>query len=200
MRSYHSLMSVAVAGVCILGFFSGCAKAPDQELAAAKAAMKTAQDAEADKYLPNNFENIQKAMEAAESEIGLQETKLAFSRNYTKAKQLLKNVTDLARQVTVDAPGAKEEMRTRVEEGIASAQKMAKETRVDIKKAPKAKGKKVLAQMAADLDEAENAIAQAAADLSAGNIPDAGKKLGDAQRLLKKIFDKLSSSGADRLM
>lgn len=200
MRYIHSLMSVAVAGACIAGFLSGCAKAPDEELAAAKAAIKTAHNAEADIYMPNNFQNIQKAMESAESEIALQNGRFIFSRNYTKAKQLLKNVTDLARQVTADAPGAKEEMKTRIEEGIASAQKMAKETRVDIKKAPKAKERKVLAQMTADLDEAESALSQASADFAAGTIQDAGKKLADAQRLLKKIFDKLSSGDTESLM
>ncbi|MBN1578360.1 MAG: hypothetical protein JW913_17495 [Chitinispirillaceae bacterium] len=148
----------------------------------------------------NNFQNLQKAMAAAEAEVELQKKKFALSRNFTKAKQLLKNVTDLARQITADAPGAKEEIKKQVEDGLASAQKMAKETRVDIKKAPKSKGKKVLAQMAADLGEADSALVQAAADFSAGNIADAGKKLADAQRLLKKIFDKLSSSGTEGLM
>lgn len=200
MGSFHRLMSVAVAGACILGLFSGCAKAPDQELAAATLAIKAAQDAEADKYMPNNFQNIQKALSSAEAEIELQNSTFVLSRNYGKAKQLLKNATDLATQLTAEAPGAKVDMKAQVEEGLASAQEMAKETRVDIRKAPRSKGKQVLAQMAADLDAADSALAQAAADFAAGNIPDARKKLADSQKLLKKIFDQLSTGGTDGLM
>lgn len=200
MRSFHRLISVAVTGACILGLFSGCTKAPDQELAAAKAAIKSSQDAEADKYMPNNFQNIQNALASAESEIELQKSVFFLSRNYEKAKQLLRNVTDLAKQMTAEAPQAKADMKAQVEEGLASAQEMVKETRVDIKKAPRSKGKQVLAQMKEDLNTAESALAQAAAELSSGNIPDARNRLAQAQKLLKKIFDQLSTSGTDGLM
>lgn len=200
MRSFHRLIPAAVAGACILGFLSGCAKAPDQELAAAKAAIKAAQDAEADKYMPNNFKNIQKALASAEAEIELQNNTSVVSRNYAKAKQLLKNATDLATQITLEAPGAKSDTRAQVEEGLTAAQRMAKETRVDIRKAPRSKGKQVLAQMAADLDAADSALAQAAVDFAAGNTLDAQKNLVDAQKLLKKLFNQLSTSGTDGLM
>ncbi len=200
MRSFYRLIPVVVAGACILGFFSGCAKAPDQELAAAKAAIKAAQDAEADKYMPNNFQNIQKALVSAEAEIELQNNAFILSRKYGKAKQLLKNATDLSTQITAEVPGAKADMKAQVEEGLSSAQEMAKETRVDIKKAPRSKGKQVLAQMAVDLKAAESALTQATADFAAGGILDARKNLSNAQKLLKKIFDQLSTGGTDGLM
>jgi hypothetical protein len=200
MRSFHRLILVAVAGVCIVGFLSGCSKAPDQELAAAKAAIKAAQDAEVDKYMPVNFQNIQKALASAEAEIELQKSSFILSRSYTKAKQFLKNVTDLATQVTAEIPQAKADMKAQIEENLASAQQVAKELRNDIKKAPRSKGKEVLAQMAANLDAAEIARDQAATEFAAGNILDARKKLGEAQKLLKKVNDGLSSSGTDGLM
>ena len=197
MRSFHGLIRVAVAGVCILGFFSGCVKAPDQELAAAKAAIKTAQDAEADKYMSNNFQNIQKALESAEREIELQKKIFILSRKYKRAQQLLKNATDLATQITADVPQAKEDLTTQVKEGLISAQTMAKETRVYIKKAPRSKSKEVLTQMVADLDAADSALAQAATYFAAENVLEARKKLTDAQELLKKIFDQFPPSGTD---
>lgn len=200
MRSFYRLITVAVAGACILGFFSGCAKAPDEELAATKAAIKAAQDAEADKYMPNSYKNLQKALESAETEVKIQNNAFFLSRNYVKAKQLLQNTTDLAKQITADAPGAKADMKAQVEERLASAQEMAKSTRVDIRKAPRSKGKQVLAQMAADLDAAETALAQAAKELEAGNILGARDNLDKGQKLLKKIFDQLSTSGTDGLM
>lgn len=200
MRSFRRLITVAVTGACILGFFSGCAKAPDQELATTKAAIKAAQDAEADKYMPNSFKNLQKALVSAEVEIKMQNSAFVLSRNYAKAKQLLQNTTNFAKQITAEAPGAKADIKAQVEEGLASAQEAAKETRVDIRKARRSKSKQVLAQMAADLDAAESAIAQAAADFAAGNILEARDKFSDAQKLLKKIFDQLSTDGTDGLM
>ena len=200
MRSFHRLITVAVTGACILGFFSGCAKAPDEELAAAKATIKAAQDAEADKYMPNSFQSLQEALVSAEAEITLQNSAFVLSRNYAKAKQLLQNTKDLAAQITAEAPGAKADIIAQVEEGLASAQEQAKETRVDIRRARRSKSKQVLAQMSADLNAAESAIAQAAADFAAGNILEARDKFSDAQKLLKKIFDQLSTDGTDGLM
>lgn len=200
MRFFHRLICVAVAGVCISGIFSGCVKAPDQELASAKAAVKAAQDAKADQYMPNNFQNVQKALTSAETEIELQSRAFFLSRNYGKAKVLLRNTIDLAKQITAEIPKAKADITKQVEEGIASAQKMAKETHVDIRKSPRSKGKEVKAQMNADLDAAESALAQAASDFEAGDILGARKKLAEGQKLLKKIFDQLSTGGTDNLM
>lgn len=200
MRLHYRLLSILVMGIYMLVLFSGCAKVPDQELAAAKAAIKAAQSVEADKYMPNNFKNIQKAMTAAETEIGMQNIKFVLSRNYGKAKGLLKNATDLAKQVESEAPETKVKIKMQVEAGIASAQRMAKETRVDIKNARRSKEKQVLAQMKTDLNTAENGLTQAASDFASGDIIGARTKLSGAQRLLKGIFDKLSTDGTDGLM
>lgn len=200
MHSFHRLIIIAITGTCILAFLSGCSKAPDQELAAAKAAIKAAQEAEADKYMPNNFQNIQKALTSAETEIELQKTTFFLSRKYGKAKQILKNATDLATQITAEVPKAKAETRAQIEKNLASALEVIKETRVDIKKAPRSKVKKALAQMKADLDAAEIARDQAAKEFAAGNILEAKKKLADAQKLIKGVNDQLSTSGTEGLM
>jgi len=192
MRSFLHLIIVAVAGAFIAGFLSGCAKAPDQELAAVKAAIKATQEAEADKYMPNNYQNMQKALASAEAEIEMQNIAFALSRSYTKANQLLRNAKDLAAQITAELPQAKADIRAQVEEYLSSAQRMAQETRTDIKKASRLKkAKQALAQLTADLDAADIILDQAAKDLSAGNILDARKKLADAQEQLKKIFTQL---------
>jgi hypothetical protein len=201
MRTLHSCISVTVVCAFLLGILSGCAKAPDQEYAAAKAAMKAAQDVEADIYMPNNFSNVQKAFQTAEDELVLQNSKFALSRNYKRTIALLNNVTTLASELTNDAPGKKEEIKTEVEKGLASVKKMAEETRVDIKKAPRRTfDKKAKAKMTEDLNAAESALAQASSEFESGKIMEARQKLGEAQKLLKKIFDKLSTGGTKSLM
>lgn len=198
MRSSCHHLTMILAGICILYLFSGCAKAPDQELVAARAAFKSAQDAEADKYMVNNFQNVKKALEAAEAEITLQDGKF-IGRNYTKAKQYLKNATDLATEITAEAPKAKEAMISQIKENLQLSKSMLKETAKEIKAASRSKGKKIIAEMKANLSAAESAAVQAAADFDAGNIQSASEKLGQVQRLVKKITDSLSSSG-DNLM
>jgi hypothetical protein len=201
MRRSFSLLSVFVAaGACVVLFFTGCVKPPDQQLAAAKAAFKAARDAEADKYMANNFSNLKKAMEAAEEEVAAQQGKFGLSQNYSKAKVLLSGIIDLGNKIAAEAPQAKVEMKKEIEQGLAASQEKAKEIRKDIKRAPKSKGKKALAEMASDLDKADQALLQAQAALAAGNIIDAGEKLSNAQGLLKKINDNLSTDGLDGLM
>jgi hypothetical protein len=150
--------------------------------------------------MANNFSNLKKAMDAAEEEVAVQQGKSGLSQNYSKAKVLLSGVIELGNKIAAEAPQAKVEMKKEIEQGLAASQEKAKELRKDIKRAPKAKGKKALAEMASDLDKADQALLQAQAALAAGNIIDAGGKLGNAQGLLKQINDKLSTDGLDGLM
>jgi hypothetical protein len=200
MRSFSRLLSVFVAGSLTVGFVTGCAKAPDEQLAAAKTAIKAAQDAEAEKYMSKNFQNLQKALTVAETEIALQNESFILSRKYTKAKQLLNNLINLAEQIKTEAPAAKAEMKAQVEINLKAAQEIAVETRAEVKKAPRSKVKDLLEQMNADLNTSDNAIVQAATDLAADDITGAAQKLGLAQKLLKKISDQLSTGGTEGLM
>jgi hypothetical protein len=54
--------------------------------------------------------------------------------------------------------------------------------------------------MKVDLEAAEASLAQASTELAAGNILGAKNSLANAQKLLKKIFDQLSTSGEAGLM
>jgi hypothetical protein len=182
------------AAMWVLFSLSGCAKAPDEELAAAKAAVKAAQDAGADKFMANNFRNVQKALEAAEAELALQNSAFILSRNYTRTKQFLKNATDLANEIKNEAPAAKEAMTNQVRENLELAKGMIKEAAADIKRASRSKEKKVIAKMKEDLSAAESALTRADAEFQAGNVLGASENLGNVQRIVKKITDNLSSS------
>ena len=196
MRLFHGQLSFAALCISLTVLFAGCAEAPSQELAAAKAAVKAAQDVEADIYTPNNFVNVQKALEAAEGEIALQNNKFALSRNYQKANRLLANVTKLATELSADAPAKKAEIIEQVQQGLTLSEKKIKESRTEIKKAPRrAIDNKTRKQMLDDIDKAEEAIAQGTTDFKAGNIIEARNRIGESERILKKINDRLSTGG-----
>jgi phage gp36-like protein len=200
MRSIHRIVSIAVAGASLVGLLGGCAKAPDQELAAAKSALQAAQTAEADKYLSDRYTSAMKALDAAQSEISKQNAAFILVRNYSQARHYLGIATTLATALQADAAGAKEAAKAEVEEGLTTAKTQAKEARDDLKKAPKSQGKAALEGMAAELAAADSLLVQAAAEIAQGNYLGARQKIGDAQAEMRKVSDKLSTGGGGGLM
>ncbi|MBD3346160.1 MAG: DUF4398 domain-containing protein [Chitinivibrionales bacterium] len=189
MHKVIGLMSVAV--VCMTGIFTGCAQAPEEELASAKAAFQAAEEAEAEKYLPNNYQNVQKALQAVETEISLQKKKFFLARSFARADAMLENVSVLAEDLKNEAPKAKVELKAQVEAGLTSAEGMIKDTRAAVKRAPRSLGRKAVVQMAADVDTAESAITVGMASLNGGDILGARENLAKAQSLLKNVFGQL---------
>lgn len=200
MRSIHLRMSAVAGVVCLAGIFAGCAKAPVQELADAKAALQAAQAAEADKYLAERYDQAAKALEAAESEINKQNAAFILSRKYSGATQLLNTTMTIAAELKSGAAGAKETMKAEVEAALPSAQSTIADLRKDVKKVPKSKGKESIAAMEADLTTADNALVQAAAEITAGNYVGAKQQIDKANAKLRKVSEQLSVGGAGGLM
>lgn len=192
MRLFSRKVNLIIAGTCVAYLFCGCAKAPDAELAEAKAALKAAQDVEADKYMTKNFENVQKVVEEAEKEVAKQKSSFFLTRKYTRVTKLLKSATEIAKEITVDAPKAKENIVAQVKENLALSKSMLKETENDLKKASKLKNKKSLVpDLKIELSAADSAAARAAAEFEAGDVLKASKSLDDFQASIKSITDQL---------
>ncbi|MBD3419886.1 MAG: hypothetical protein GF398_07200 [Chitinivibrionales bacterium] len=188
MRKFIGFISLAV--LCITAL-SGCSKPPQEELAAAKADLQAAEAAEAEKYMPKNYANVKKALEAVETEISIQNKEFFLTRNYGRAKAMLIQAADLAKELKKEAPGAKTEMKAQVEAGLASAEEMIPDTRTSVKRAPRSLGREAIAQMAADIDTADAAIAQGKSAFAAGDILSARDNLEKAQELMKNVFNQL---------
>lgn len=177
--------------------FSGCAKAPDQELADAKAAIKAAQEMEADKYMAKNFQNLLKALETAEAELSHQKNTFFIARKYTRALKLLKNTTALANDIKKETPRAKELMASTVKENIPIVKDMLKLTANNIKKASRFKEKHIISGLKAELASADSITARAVADFEAGNILGASEDLTSVQITIKKIMDILLNADSE---
>lgn len=187
-----SKVSLIIAGTCIVYLFSGCAKAPDAELAAAQAAVKAAKDAEADKYMTKNFNNVQKALESSEAEIAKQKSAFFLTRKYTRVTKTLQNVTKVATEIAADAPKAKENIVGQVKENLTLVNGMLKETANDIKKTSRGKDKNVVAELKATLCTAESTAVIAAKNFEAGDVLKASDDLTTVQGLIKRITDQLN--------
>jgi hypothetical protein len=77
--------------VCIL--IAGCAKAPQQEMSAAKAAYESAKAAQVAVFAPEQFKTAQDLINIALADIKAQNAKSALARNYEKSKKMLVEAT-----------------------------------------------------------------------------------------------------------
>jgi len=192
MRLFSRKVNLIIAGTCVACLFYGCQKAPDVELAEAKAALKAALDVEADKYMTKNFQNVQRVVEEAEKEIAKQKSSFFLTRKYTRVTKLLKSATDIAKEIAVDAPKAKENIVAQVKENLALTKSMLNETENDLKKASKLKSKKSLVpDLKNELKVADSIATDAAAEFEAGDVLKASKSLDEFQASIKSITDQL---------
>ena len=94
MRRNQKIVGVVLLVAAVL--VVGCAKPPQQEIDAAKAALAAAEQAEAPKYAAEAWDKAQQGMNAVNAELEAQNAKFALFRSYTKAKQLIADATNAA--------------------------------------------------------------------------------------------------------
>lgn len=99
----------------------GCAKPPQQELDAMKAALAAAEQAEAPKYAAADWDKAQQAVNAANAEVEAQNAKFALFRSYTKAKQLIADATAAANAAKEAGIAGKEKAKNEARAAIDAA-------------------------------------------------------------------------------
>ena len=135
MRKNQVFVGVVLLVCAVLAV--GCAKPPQQDIDAAKAALTGAEQAEAPKYAADAWDKAQQAMNAVNAELEAQNAKFALFRSYTKAKQLIAEAQNAA-NAAKDA-------------GIAGKEKAKNEARAAVDAAKGAID--VATQALADLDK-----------------------------------------------
>jgi hypothetical protein len=90
---------------------ASCAKPPQAEIDASKAAMDAAaKNADVVTYAPDSLRTAQEKMAALDSEIAVQAKRTVLSRNYDRARALAIEAADDARKAAADAVAAKEQV------------------------------------------------------------------------------------------
>jgi hypothetical protein len=121
---FVGLLVVVVAVLAV-----GCAKPPQADVDAAKAALTAAEQAEAPKYAPDAWEKAKQAEAAVDAEIGAQAAKFALFRSYKKTAELVKaakDAADAAKQAGIDGKEkAKNEAKAAID-GVKAAVENAK--------------------------------------------------------------------------
>lgn len=173
----------------------GCAKAPQQEVDAAKAALDAAKAAEADRYLPAEFNAVQDSLNAALAEIEKQNSKFALTRNYNRAKALLASVLTLANQAKDQVAAKKEEVKAQATQLTTDLQAALDEAKKLLKKAPRGKeGREALEAMTNELTTVENSMADVTTLMNNGDFLSAKDKLAAGLEKVKSIIEELKAA------
>jgi hypothetical protein len=158
MRRALSLIAVALLLVAV----NGCAKPPQPEIDAAKAAVNGARNAEAGLYADASLRAAEDAVAQLDAELKVQEEKFALFRSYKKATELSAAAKSAGEKAEADAKAGKEMKKNEAMAAISEVKTMLTEVTDMLAKAPRGKGTQAdLAAMKADLDGAAAAIVDA---------------------------------------
>jgi len=115
-NSVVMLLAIVVASVML----TACAKPPQAEMDAAKAALATAEGIEASTYATAELDDAKAALAAAEAELATQQGKFALGRNYDQAKELIADAANKATVAQAAAVAGKEAAVKMAEDGLAA--------------------------------------------------------------------------------
>ncbi len=157
----------ALSLVTMMVLVASCAKAPQEQVEAARASLKAAQDAEAGTYAKDAMANAEQQMAALDEEMKAQQGKFALFRSYGKTKEMA-----AAAQAAADsAKGAAQEGKARARDeasmAINDAKAISDSTETMLAHAPVGKGsmtdiqamKQDMATIKMNLSEADSAFA-----------------------------------------
>lgn len=198
----NTVVGLLVLAVVVLAV--GCAKPPQAELDAMKAALQAAEQAEAPKYAAADWDKAQQAVNAANAEVEAQNAKFALFRSYTRAKQLIDEATAAANAAKDAGVAGKQKAMNEAREAIDAAKASlaaAQEALATLEKCrrkPKDLKKDLEAQkgnldgFATQVDQLENAFSQedyfgakAQAESLKGQIDNIGSELANAKTKIK---------------
>lgn len=157
---------------------AGCAKPPQVDIDAAKAAIDGAVAAEAKDYAGSSLQAANDAWATLQTELTAQESKFALFRSYKKAKEMAAAAKAAGEKATADANAQKEKVKAECQTMMTGAQTAIDEAKALLEKAPKGKGEKeAIEALKAELTGAETSLADANAAFSSGKFLQARSKL-----------------------
>jgi hypothetical protein len=109
MRQLYKLIIIGLVGVFAL---TGCAKAPTQEISAAKSKVEAVTNTDTQTYVKDELAKLNSDLDAANAEVKTQDAKFLFKK-FDKAKQMLAAVNTDAEKVKAVAAQRKEEAKNK---------------------------------------------------------------------------------------
>jgi hypothetical protein len=174
-----------------------CAKPPQAEIDAARAALETAaRSADVVTYALDSLRAAQETMGSLQAELAVQTKRSPLGRGYEKAKQLAEETLAGTNAAVADAAAAKGELRAATGPLIAAIGEAIPEVERRLWAARRVRGMKAdfLAARARDIAQAREALAGAQADFDAGSYAAANARAKAVQASLDAIDGKISEA------
>jgi uncharacterized protein YpmB len=188
MKKIFYVLSIAAATL----IFTSCAKAPQAEIDAAKAALEQAKTAQADLYVEADYLAVQDSLNAVMVEIEAQSSKLF--KSYGKAKEKLVVVTTQATELVAKTDVRKEEIKTEVATAEAATLALIEENNALVAKAPKGKeGKEAIEAIKLDLTAITASVGEVSGLVASGDLLGAQTKVNAAQQKATQINTELKT-------
>jgi hypothetical protein len=188
MKKIFYVLSIVAATL----MFTSCAKAPQAEIDAAKAALEQAKTAQADLYVEADYLAVQDSLNAVLVEVEAQSSKLF--KSYGKAKEKLVVITTDATGLVAKTNARKEQIKTEVATAEAATQTLITENNALLAKAPKGKeGKEAIEAIKLDLTGISTSVGEVPGLVASGDLLGAQTKVNAAQQKATQINTELKA-------
>jgi hypothetical protein len=188
------LFSVLTLGLLVV-LATGCQKAPQAQMDLAKSAVDSAKTAEADKYIPAEFNAIQDSLNMVLTNIETINSQSFWKRNYKPSSAQLDAIVVAANAAVTNAVAKKAEVKAKVEAALIEVAALVAEDKALILKAPKGKeGKAALEAIQQDLTAIETSISETNALYTAGEYMAANDKVTAAIEKANSIKTELTEA------
>jgi hypothetical protein len=165
-----------IASVSLMLIFAGCAKLPQAEIDAAKAAIEEVRAAQADIYLPGEFSAINDSLRVAMEKVEAQKGKLF--KSYKKVKLQLVNIPTMAATIKANTETKKAEVKAEAESILATVTTMQLENNTLAAKLPMGKNEREAVEaIKAELGVIDGAITEVSTMLTNGDFMGALNKV-----------------------
>jgi len=192
-----SKLIIAIAAMGIAVLFSSCAKVPQTEIDAATAAIQGVKDAGADLYVPEAYQALVDSMKSANEKVEVAKAK--WFPNYTKAKDLLVVVNQMAIDTKAKSEARKVELKAETEAMIVEVKALIEGNKALIAKAPRGKeGREALEAIKSDLTVAETTVTEVEATLANGDLIGSNDKIKAAKEKATSIKAELEEAIAKK--
>jgi hypothetical protein len=187
--------TLAILSAALLAI--SCAKPPQAEIDAARAALETAaRSADVVTYALDSLRAAQETMSSLQTELAVQAKRSPLGRGYEKSKQLAEATLTSAKAAVTDAAAAKSDLRAAAGPLISGIGEAIPEVEKRLWAARRVRGMRAdfLAAQARDIAQAREALAGAQADFDAGSYAAANAKAKAVQASLNAIDGKISEA------
>jgi len=189
------IIAIAAMGVAVL--FSSCAKVPQTEIDAATAAVQEVKDSGADLYVPEAYSALQDSLKAANENVEVAKAK--WFPNYSRAKEQLATVSQMAVDTKAKAEARKVELKAETETMIGEVKALVEENKALIAKAPRGKeGREALEAIKSDVAVAETTVTEVEALLANGDLLGSNDKIKAAKEKATAIKAELEEAIAKK--